>query len=397
MQHLAQRLIAGLVLGSALLAYPADAYHQTWGSFGPALRSCPPEEADIVTPEGVPACIDARPLSDCTADPAGALRLGPGGAAGFRIRPLDARIAGYAVEEDARFHLRGVEDCSGQAWTGETAVALVLRVTIADPTCAGGTCTLPDLTIPHPLPCGGGRCEGHHRGTALLAALGLPPLPTDLAWSAEGVSLAVLDRAGGPMLSPWLSVARGYDGVSSEIPSRAARSEARLVRAYPSCDPAAVDAVTSDGVPACAGLPPLSDCASDPANGISLSSRARRSKLKLSASRDALRYSITLSDLIDCDQNPYDGSVAVVAILRAIINDPRCTGSECTTVDTPVQAEVGVSRGRAVANGTLRVDLGAPVVGVELVRLEVRDPAGRPVLVAPGFNVTCGPQSCYGN
>jgi hypothetical protein len=277
-------------------------------------------------------------------------------------------------------------------------MSLVLRLTVRDPACVGGICTVPDLEIPHhPVECNRGICSAHLKSTPLLAALGLPPLPTDVPWSAECLSLTLLDRAGKPFLSPALVPER--DARAYQFLGKAADYKARLVPAFGPCPAAAVDSTTSAGLGACGGVRPLSDCTADPARAVAFRFGGRRSKVTLSRqARESIGFEIVLDGLGACTRGWYDGTVTLAVTVRATFGNPSPAGGLCTTVDTPLRASVAVRRGRATQRGELPLALlGTRPDGLEVVRVEVRDASDRPILAAPGLNVTCHAHACYGN
>jgi hypothetical protein len=382
-------LLAALALGG-LETTPALASHGNWGSLGPALRPCPAGPPGTGGRDLRGMCEDPSAQSDCERDPATALRLGQNGRTRFVLRPRDVTIARQAAEEYSYFSVRGVETCAGARWAGDAEVSLLVRLTVKDPACAGGSCTVPDTELSYPLPCRNGYCRARLHGAQGSV------LPRTQPWSTELLAIRMLDPAGQPLFSPTMTLGRTPDELPYRFPLGAAEFEGRLVQAFEPCAPGAATKRTAGGLAACVARP-RSDCASAPATALRPEPRARRSKVALSVARQALRTGGRILDLVDCAGRPYEGPVTLAVAVRATVED-GASGGLCSSFDTELRSTLTVRDGRTVLREVLPLEVsGGNVIGAELVRIEVRDPAGRAVLVAPGFNVVCNASRCYGN
>jgi hypothetical protein len=386
---------AALVLAG--LPQPAAANHGNHGTFGPAVRSCAPEDANVVTSGGVPGCTDPRAVSDCLSDPAGALRLSLNARTRFVVRPRDETIAQIATQEYTYFRVKGVEDCAGNRFTGDLNVAIAYRLTVQDPQCPGGLCTVPDFDLPHAIRCVRGSCRARISGSEGLSDAGSPSFPATMPWTAELLGIRFLDLAGRPVLTPGLTLALGRDELPYRLPLGGGRFEGRLVPAYAACAPGNADATTSAGLPACAPVP-LSDCAVDPAGAVRLGANTRRNKVGLIAGGGAgLRVRGSIAGLEDCAGDPYEGTVALVVTVRATVEEPYPGGPTCSTVDHALRLPLGVSDGDVRLRFALGLGIGGQPIGLEIIRVELLDDAERAIAVAPGFKVSCREGRCFGD
>lgn len=406
--------MAGRILGSlVVLLYSlahapgrVEAHHHDKGDYVTAMRPCSPSLANTATSEGVPACSPPSPLSDCAASPATAMRFEGGGRGHYIVRPTGrflTRNRDYVVDIDANLRFAGLEACDGSSIGGNWPMAMRLRMTLQDPACQGGICTLPDVTILSPLSCFGRSCRAKVLTTSFIdPILGMQRIPSEFPWTAELLSLSLHDGAGNPVASQGVLFGTanrvGFPGIANAW-------EARMVRAYAPCDPASADTTTSDGFRACSNPRPLSNCDEDPEGAIEVG-QLGKGKLRVKAGKSGdgvLKGRFT--GLLDCSGNEFTGSLRVAIVMRITLEDPACAGGWCTTVDTTFEVPMEVSGG----TGTLkRVKLtGVPrgsgkLVNAEIIRAEVRDRMGRAVLAGHGFFVRCNPRGggrvfCYGN
>jgi len=408
-------IAAGLTLLSCLAATVGRAEHQNLGQFVTAMAPCLPASATTATSTGVPACPAPVRLSDCGTDPSGA--LGFFGRLRYLISALGRKLTLGRASTDVSIRMRGAADvrqCNGIDFGGTLGGVLVVRITADDPACAGGGCTLPDVTIPHTLACAGGHCEGH-----TLALDGPPPprLPLAVPWTGVVTAFSVLDPVGRPVASPGILVGRPTGGEGIPLPKDASKWVARFVHAFAPCAPGSEDTVTGDGVAACADPRPRSDCATDPLHAVrpapsvgnfgggggrgklDLVARSKRSEVEIRHAR--------FRRLLDCDGDPYTGGLTLAAVVRATLADPACAGGFCTAVDTevrvPVVAESGgfkLSRVPFPLVGTFRTGDSGSVLMAEILRFDLRDASDNVVLSGPGYLVRCDRPSggsCFGN
>jgi hypothetical protein len=414
--RLALRVIfLGLCLGWLSVATVARAEHQNIGQHVTAMTPCLPGSATTATGTGVPACPALVRMSDCSADPAGALTFV--GELHYLISALGRRLTLSRTTTDVliREHGQsGVTRCNGMEFNGALSGELVVRVTAEDPTCAGGRCTLPDVAIPHSLTCRHGSCDAH---TLALDGPPPPPFPLDVPWSGVVTAFGVRDPVGRPLVFPGVIMGRPTGGEPIPFPKGAKRWIARFVQAFAPCPPGSEDTVTSEGAAACANPTPRSNCATDPLHAVRLAPSegnyaggGGRGKLHLVAGdkRDELEIrQARFRRLLDCNDEPYSGTLTLVALVRATLADPACTGGFCTAVDTevrlPVVAEDGGFKLHKVPFplvGTFRTSPGGGVLAAEILGFDLRDASDNAVLSGPGYLVRCDRPaggSCFGN
>ncbi len=446
-------LVALLATGST-----ARAHHFNRGHFVPAFRPCTAAQADTMTSHGVPACSSPVPLSDCAARPATALRVGAEQRSSYTMEPKGRRRTrdnGGAVDMDSRVGSSEITTCDGTPFTGTLKVEIVARMQRDDPACSTGHCTLPDFTYTHDLPCEHGICSMIGGANAGLVMSGLPPLPSDQTFRMFVVRAAILDLDGTPLLNTgmavsgatvaevqggpgsaaavtaWLSRVMGgllpedaeaYGSTSIGAPRR---NLTRLVQAFAPCDAGSTDTTTGDGQAACTTTV-LSDCALDPdavnpvipLNGNFIDTGKGKIDLGIlgDASDPLLRTRGWIDGLQACDGKPFNGTIAVRAIVRATLLDPACTGGFCTTVDTPlVSGLVDVVDGGVESRQFDHLTLDFPAseaatatLNAEIVKIEFLDPHGNPFMVGPSWLVRCnfsstnpnqpgGEAFCFGN
>jgi len=128
-----------------------------------AYAPCDPASADTMTGDGFPACANPRPLSDCDEDPEGAIGVGRLGKGKLRVK------AGKSGEAVLRGRFTGLLDCAGNDFTGSVRVAIIMRITLEDPACAGGWCTTVDTAFEVPMQV--------TSGTGTLKGVKLPGVP----------------------------------------------------------------------------------------------------------------------------------------------------------------------------------------------------------------------------
>lgn len=420
-------VLVGLCLSPLVVPRPVHADHQNVGHLIAAMQPCLPESATTATSTGIPACPVPKPVSDCDVDPTGALSFS--GRVRYLISALGRRLTREKTASDIVMLTRGgaiVSQCDGTRYTGVLDAALTVRVTAADPACAGGACTLPDVVIPHTRACANGSCRGK---TFALNAPPPPPIPLSVPWTGVVLGFSVVDSAGRPLASP--GVVMGSPSAAPQIvanhagdlggasfPTGSSKWVARFVRAYEPCLPGTEDTVTNDGVAACSNPRPLSDCATDPLHAVypqpsvggNLAGHAGKGKVELFATTKRGEVEIRHARFIylrDCTGIYYSGPLTLVAVVRATLADPACTGGFCTAVDTevrvPVMAQNGyleVKRVSLPIVSTLRTTGAAAILGAEIVRFDLRDASDNTAMTGPGYLVRCDRASggsCFGN
>ena len=434
-----------------LTSSEAKAVHFNRGHFVPAYAPCAPGFANVVTSGGVAACAPATLLSDCVSSPTTSLRLNPSrGKTSFNQRPKGrrrTRINNGENDIDTRVKLVGVETCQGERFSGQLTVYFVLRMFRTDPACSTGQCTIPDFGYEHPLSCRRGRCKLIASANQELASLGIPPLPNDLAYAFQVVSMTVMDQAGGVFLTVGLQdgdpnalpLTRGMHKknwiwmVLHRISPRSAhaygatgqgiakRLEARIVGAYPECEPGTEDTVTSDGIAACSAKP-MSNCEDDPLHAIvpvvaTVGEHIGdgRGKMRLSVRKSEFAVRSGVDGLEDCEGNEFSGSLRGSGMARITLADDAACGQSCTTIDTelfsvdiPVVAGDGSTNGsNAPLNGDALVPRSSESLNLEILNMTMRDASDNPVLIGPSIFVRCnfagvpnfpgGPGFCFGN
>jgi hypothetical protein len=149
----------GRPTGGEGIPLPRDA--SRWvARFVRAYEPCLPGFEDTVTTEGVAACANPIPLSDCTTDPVNAVRPAPsvgnfaGGGGRGKVDLVPRNSTGQFEIRHARF--RRLLDCDGNPYTGMLTLVALVRATLADSACTGGFCTAVDTEVRLPVVAGAG-------------------------------------------------------------------------------------------------------------------------------------------------------------------------------------------------------------------------------------------------
>ncbi len=439
------------LLGAAvLLPLPAAAHHYNRGHFVRAYAAC--ESPNTVTTAGIPACAPAALLSDCAADPAGALQLDEPATSSITMMLTGRRHTraedGQLVIE-SRFAAARVLRCDGSPYSGDVTVRVTVRMQRDDPACATGVCTLPDFNYHHTVPCVDGSC----RSVIEDPALDLPELPNDHGFAFHVVRVAMLDLSGnefladgmafgeglrelsplevsfGRRLSDWIASALSpADAVAYGATGRGSprRLTARQVRAFEACDPGSTDTTTSEGLPACSTVF-LSNCDDNPLGAVvpripetGNFTDAGKGKLDIAVLPDSeplrLKSRGAADGLDDCSGAPYEGNATVAMRVKATLLDAACPGGTCTTVPTtmisgPVESIGGQIGKLSIAEGlAINLSTGPAVTAVsaEILEVEIQDGSGNAFMFGPSLLARCnynagtpnepgGEAFCFGN
>jgi hypothetical protein len=406
----------GLQVGALVSPPAARAEHHNWGKHVLAAAACPAASANTATSTGVAACSPPARRSDCGADPTNALAFL--GTSRFRTAPNGRTLTPSQSTTDVNtsFRIRRIVDCQSSQFGAALEAPLRVRITTNDPTCAGGWCTLPDLDIPFAIGCRNGVCRGKHFATEGPTP---PPVPLSLPWSGPLLSWNVRDPAGTPLTAIGLLLGFPQGNEAIPFPAEAVNWEGRFVQAFAPCAPGTEDTVTTAGAPACSQPRPLSDCSTDPTHAVKVSAGGGGNyfgspgKGKVGLALDPLRTEVFIrhvkfSGLLDCAENPYQGVLTLVALVRATLVDPACAGGLCTTVDTEVRLPLSVADGKVGGRkltfplaSTFRSGNTTAPLNAEIVSFDLRDASDNPVMTGPGYLVRCdrsgNPTSCFGN
>lgn len=390
---------------SVLLAADAQARHFDLGSFVPAMLRCEAVDSNTITSDGVAACSPPVFLSNCDLDPDNALRCGKKSKADYKVRPSGRSLTdvnGGQLDMRAIFFTKDIEACDGTHFTGTITGITAFRMFLEDPACTGGTCAVPDLSVPFAVDCASGRCFVKEFANDVLETLGLAVLPQDMNWTAEVSSFDMLDPSGSRFLTPGLLLAKPGAGRRDGFPSRAKKWEARVVPPYETCLAADTDTFTSNGRPACSTPTKLSDCATDPAGAVAVDPTiGGYRKMKYQVRKGALRTSGRFVKLIECDGRPYTGQLTILTTFRATVADSGCDGGFCTTVEQTRSNVIDVSEGRSrFSQEVFQLGTGADWMSVEIISADILDRSGNPMLRGHGLLVRCNPEEdglCFGN
>lgn len=393
---------------------PAGAEHHNRGNHVFAAAPCAPGSANTATSTGVPACSPAVRASDCVAEPTDALS---GGRSRFVSVPLGRTKTPSHGTTDVRtrFQAADVLRCGSGRFDGTLGAPIIVRVTAEDPACAGEHCTLPDLSITDPMDCRNGACRMVFNATGGVTPA---PLPVGLPWSGTFVQWNVLDPVGAPFMRLGLIVGVPQGNEPIRMPAEGPMWEGRFVQAFAPCLPGSEDTVTGEGIPACSQPRPLSDCTTDPGHavgvapdtGLNYGGSPGKGKvgLKVNAARtEAYFRRLHFSGLLDCAGNPYQGTLDLVARVRATLADSACSGGFCTAVDTDVRLPIAITDGQIKGKNfafplaaAFRTGSSTAPLNAEILRFDLRDTADNPIMIGPGYLIRCdraNPGACFGN
>jgi hypothetical protein len=441
------RITLALLAALAALLDPrlAHATHFNRGHFVTPYEPCSPLTSNTATSDGVPACSPPVPLSNCATSPDKALRLGPDSSTSLKMEVSGRRLTTFegVPTVETRVILNGIEDCAGGRYEGSLILHTVLRVHSLDPACLTGLCTLPDISYTQEFPCVHGRCRLNGDSWDDFTEQGIPHLPIDHGYTAEVITLEILDRGGQPFLvqgigsrnnavmmmagkSPawrWLAGLRdlispreafAYGATGSGPPLEL---RMRYVHSYAPCLPGQTNTTTADGQAACVSVP-MSNCALDPGNAVVVtvptegnyhSDGAGKGKViaEVSQGRADLVLSGPIRTLTSCSGAPYTGPLRMEGLFRTTVLDAACTGGACTTVDGPllgwtVHAKDGSCHlAERVPFEDLHGLPGSTEFGAEVLAIHFLDRSGNAVLTGPTMLVRCNPQTdglfCFGN
>ncbi len=395
--------LLAIVLSLAGASKEASAEHFDLGSFVPSLTRCDPADADTATATGVPACSLVKFTSDCDGHPDTALKLGPKSKATYRVRPSGRKLTRKLGRIDLRsvFKTKDLQTCQGVPYTGQLGALTDFRMTLNDPACAGGLCSVPEVSVEYTLECKKGKCKGAQDANDILTAGGAPALPTELPWTGVASTFDVLDLAGNRLLTPGLLLARDKNAPRPGFPKIASKWESRVVPPYEPCPAAGADTTTTQGRAACSTPVRLSDCGSDPDNAVLTDPGPGFRKLRYLKSRKGLMAVGRFVGLLSCSGRPYSGPLTLQTLYRATFKDAACAGGMCTAVDQVVSSAVVAEDGRAkFKEPFVTLADGVEWVSVEIIDASITDASGNAMLAGHGFLVRCnsgGDGLCFGN